>query len=82
MYFVLVSLCKDCENSIIKYYEEKDYDNAVRDYEEVEKDDSTDNVLISANELKQIEKAYPNYFLNIEEFKNAIETCIKEVEML
>ncbi len=81
-YFVLISLCKDCENSTIKYYEEKDYDNAVRDYEEVEKDDSTDNVLISANELKQIEKAYPNYFLNIEEFKNAIGTCIKEVEML
>ena len=81
-YFVLISLCKDCENSTIKYYEEGDYNNAVLDYENAEKDASTDNVLISANELKQIEKAYPNYFLNIKEFKNAIETCIREMEML
>ena len=81
-YFVLISLCKDCENSTIKYYEEGDYNNAVLDYENAEKDASTDNVLISANELKQIEKAYPNYFLNIKEFKNAIETCIRDMEML
>ena len=59
----------------IKGYKTKDFKQAVADYDfwEVMDGDRNDIVLVSASSVKELKKAYPNYFGDIGQFINWME---------
>lgn len=64
----------------IKPYTEREEEKAIIEYSELEKkrkeDKSFDVVLIGADALKDLKKAYPNYFLDIEAFLKLLKEII------
>jgi hypothetical protein len=66
----------------ITSYGPMDLELAFRDYsaqeQEVSKDSSLDAVLVAVNSMKQLRKAYPNYFLDTSAFVGAVRQAIGE----
>lgn len=81
-YYALISLYEDYASSEITYYAKDDYEKATHDYEIVEKDTSSNNVLVSVSQMQEIQEAYPNYFLQINDFQRSIEACLKLIKTL
>lgn len=67
----------------IRGYAKTEYEKAVEDYgkEEQKADEFTDLVLVSAGRLKSLKLAYPNYFLDIEDFLGFVEVIIEETTL-
>lgn len=70
--FFLLELDIPSKRTIIKAYIEKDEEKAIEDYSALEKrhlgDKDYDIVLVGADNLKDLKKAYPSYFLDTTEF--------------
>jgi len=72
-YYATVTFNRDNNDTIVAYYPEEKYQDAVRDYETKEHGASgKDNVLVSVNNLKKLHEAYPNYFKNISRFTKMV----------
>ena len=65
----------------IKSYPKKQYEKAVVDYSNTEQrlTEYQDVVLVSAGKLLSLQRAYPNYFLDIKEFLDRVEVILEEV---
>lgn len=61
-YIMELSFLNGKINVNIKHYDNKDLEIATDYYLEKEKEDATNIVLVSAESLKNLKKAYPNYF--------------------
>lgn len=70
------------EETKIKSYTEKEEKQALNDYSSLEKRHSNnkdfDVVLVGVETLKDLKKAYPNYFTDIEEFLKTLEKIINK----
>lgn len=68
----------------IKSYSRSDVRMAIKDYMKIESTASSQNkiepVLVSAGNIQSLEKAYPNYFLDISEFIMILENIISKSE--
>lgn len=66
----------------IKSYTSREEEKAIKDYSEIEKKNRNnknfDTVLIGADSFRNMERAYPNYFLDIKEFLDKIKDIIKK----
>ena len=69
---------------MIKAYVQKQEEQAIKDYSELEKrhKDRTDYdvVLVGVDRFKDLEKAYPNYFVDTEDFIVELEKIIKKAK--
>lgn len=78
--FFLLELDILGRKTIIKSYTEKEEQKAIEDYSALEKrhPDSKDYdvVLVGTNTLNDLKKAYPSYFLDIDEFLNYLKKII------
>ena len=80
-YFLLV-LNMDKKNLSVRYFEptEHQINEAIQQYAKIEsrKTENMDAVLVSAQSIDALQKAYPNYFVNISDFANELFTLIKK----
>lgn len=71
-YFAVVTF-NSCRNkTTIAYYPESKYQEAVHKYEKMEDSPCNNSVLVSVSNLKKMQDAYPNYFMDISRFKQVI----------
>src|SRR3989338_8078834 len=81
--FFLLELDIEGEKLNVKAYNQKQEQQAISDYSELEKRHKGrtdyDVVLVGADTLKDLAKAYPNYFVDTEEFVFELEKIIKKV---
>jgi len=80
--FFLLELDILGEKLSVKAYTQKQEQQAIKDYSELEKRHKGrtdyDVVLVGADTTKDLEKAYPNYFVDTEEFVFELEKIIKK----
>lgn len=77
--YIVLSL--DTESKTVKVTRFKDSESASGFYAELEKNKATnDSVLIYLDELDNLKKAYPNYFLDVEEFCKKV-SILMELEI-
>jgi putative GTP pyrophosphokinase len=66
----------------VRPFKTKDLNAAIKEYEEIEKriisGEKLDAVLVSTGKLSQLKDAYPNYFLDIQNFATIIGIMIEE----
>lgn len=65
-------------------YNSSQYEVAVRRYKSLEqknRDTDVDQVLVSANSLRQLRRAYPNYFVNIDDFVAKVQSIEQQGNM-
>jgi len=64
----------------IKTYDRNDFSRAVKDYANIEKravaGEKIEPVLVSAGKLAELRQAYPNFFLNIDDFVKKMEKIV------
>lgn len=71
-YFAVVTFNSYNNKTAIAYYPESKYQEAVRKYEEMENSSYSNSILVSVSNLKKMQDAYPNYFMDISRFKQVI----------
>ncbi|MDR2063400.1 MAG: RelA/SpoT domain-containing protein [Candidatus Nomurabacteria bacterium] len=70
-FYNLIVLDYDKKTVNVKLYSENDVNSATKDYAKQEAlSKNTNQVLVSTSDLKNLRKAYPNYFLDIQTFIN------------
>ena len=75
-YYALISRDNDKITQITYYTETEEY-KAFEDYENYERSvDNRDKVLVSVDKVKQLLKAYPNYFVNLEKIAKTLKTLL------
>lgn len=76
-YYAVISLNLIDRSASIEYYREKQYADAVRSYEALERDFiHRNNVLVAVNNIKKLQTAYPNYFMDLREFVDKIKVML------
>ncbi len=79
----LVILNSENKSVTIKPYPQTKLDDAVKDYTDIEakakSGELIEAVLVSAGPIDLLRKAYPNYFLDTQDFINEVEKIIAEV---
>lgn len=81
--YYILSINFETKKVSIKAFPKEDEANASALYSRLEKNfDNNKNavVLVSVPKMQQLQEAYPSYFLNTEEFLNAIDTMMKNCE--
>ncbi|MAG02013.1 hypothetical protein CMI42_01640 [Candidatus Pacearchaeota archaeon] len=82
--FFLLELDLNSESIKISAYTKDEGEKALEDYARVEKiirnKKEYDTVLVGADSIDELEKAYPNYFVDSQEFIKVLTKIIKEVE--
>ena len=80
-YYNLIVLNRKDRSVRIYSYARDMLENATTKYAELEAsaNQDTDQVLVSAGKLKLLKAAYPNYFLDVRDFIEKVETIISEV---
>lgn len=65
-------------------FDESKYEEAVKMYQELEMESSNNQsvVLVALNDIKEIEKAYPNYFLNLGKMSDLLEYLLATLEKI
>ena len=80
--FFLLELDIPGKKTIIKTYTDKQEEKAIEDYSALEKrhleDKDYDIVLVGADNINDLKKAYPSYFLDIEEFLRYLNRIISQ----
>lgn len=73
-YYALLDIDLDKKHCSVVLYEEEYYDTAVGDYSKLEKDQSRNHstVLVAVSDIKNLKKAYPNYFNDLTLFSHVI----------
>lgn len=75
--YYLLMLNYETRRLSVRRYSNKEIDTAQNDYAEYEKNEKFNAVLVAGDDIKQLKKAYPNYFTNTKKFLEII-TKIKE----
>ena len=81
--FFLLELDLNSESLKVSGYQKKDEDKAIEKYSKLEKKNKGkveyDIVLVGANTTKDLEKAYPNYFIDADDFLEKLKVIIDKV---
>lgn len=76
-YYAVISLNIITRSAIIEYYQEEGYAKAVESYERLERDSMhKNNVLVAVSDIKKLQTAYPNYFMDLREFVDKIKVML------
>ncbi len=76
-YYATMSLNLPDRIAIVECFKEDEYTTAVKTYEALERDFSdNNNVLVAVNDIKKLQAAYPNYFMNLREFVDKIKLML------
>ncbi len=75
-YYAVVTFNSRNNETVVAYYSEDQYQDAVHRYEELEKVAYNNNVLVSVSDLKKLRDAYPNYFKDISMFRDIIKSML------
>ncbi len=75
-YYAVVTFIRESNETIVSYYPENKYQEAVKYYELCESNANNDNVLVSVGNLKKLHDAYPNYFKDISKFNEIIKLML------
>lgn len=76
-YYAVISLNLVTRSAVIEYYRENEYAKAVKSYELFERDSiHKNNVLVAVNNIKKLQTAYPNYFMDLREFVDKIKVML------
>jgi len=79
MHYYLLMLDPDNSSITIRSYTQGQYEKASTDYLEIEKEiagKNSDAVLVSADSITTLKKAYPNYFADTQTFLSSLEQII------
>ena len=73
-YYVVISLDFKKKEAVTTRYKESEYHLAFQEYERLEQKNNPNQqvVLIAVNQIKKIQEAYPNYFMNLSAFLDII----------
>lgn len=77
-FYVILDTDVAARRTVCLYYGETEYSKAADDYEKMEKENQGNIVLISIQDLKKVKNAYPNYFLNLQDFVKYIKLTIEK----
>lgn len=77
--YYLLTLKYDEKAVVVRYYMPSETEQANTDYNTIEGNStaSEDSVLVRASSMAEVRAAYPNYFLDINEFVERIETYLR-----
>lgn len=79
-YYHLLVLDTNEKRVRIRGFAEAEYEKAVAEYEKIESEHlaHVDAVLVSAGQRQELKKAYPNYYLDLEKFKELLDAIMIE----
>ena len=77
-YYIVISLDSIKKEATAMRYQEFEYQQAFRDYEQLEQQNTPNRqtVLVAVNQIKKLRDAYPNYFMNLNSFLDIINFII------
>ena len=82
MHFYLLELDINLDKLNIRTYSKRQEQKAISDYMDVEKKvyglNGYDVVLVGADTLQDLKKAYPNYFLDTKEFLKILDKILEK----
>ena len=83
-HFFLLELDTNLEKIIVTSYSKRQEEKAFSDYSEVEKKifniSGYDVVLVGADSIQDLKKAYPNYFVDTKDFLNILQKILKKYD--
>ena len=83
-HYFLLELDTDRQQLVIRAYTKEQQEKALKQYqiseEKIEKRKEFDVVLVSASNIEDLEKAYPNYFVDVKGFLSKLEYLLKKVK--
>ena len=81
-YFLVLDLDFRKKVCNISSFEEAEYDLAVEKYQGLEKsmEDGKNIVLVSVSDLRKLDEAYPNYFLNLRFFNELVDFLLEKYD--
>lgn len=79
-YYLVLDLDFDKKTCYVSGYKESDYDMAVLEYQSLEKnlEKNKSVVLIVVSDIKRLNDAYPNYFLNLRFFNELVKFMLEK----
>lgn len=76
-YYATMSLNLPGRVALVQCFKESEYGAAVKDYETLERNfPENNNVLVAVDNIKKLQAAYPNYFMNLREFVDKIKLML------
>lgn len=83
-HYFLLELDTDRQQLVIRAYTKEQQNIALKQYQisetKIENRKEFDVVLVSANNIEDLEKAYPNYFVDVKGFLSKLDHLLKKVE--
>ncbi|MBR0242638.1 RelA/SpoT domain-containing protein [Candidatus Saccharibacteria bacterium] len=78
-YYLVLDLDFNKKTCYVASFKEPEYDLAVREYQTLERklDQGKSVVLVSVSDIKRLDEAYPNYFLNLRFFNESIKFMLE-----
>ena len=78
-YYLVLDLDFNKKTCYVASFKEPEYDLAVREYQTLERklDQGKSVVLVSVSDIKGLDEAYPNYFLNLRFFNESIKFMLE-----